>query len=276
MLFILIAFSLSAFSYGAQSSLIVEDVDCLCTTRGVDAFEEPIKFTFGANHGLCIDSCRFRRAITVKRDIRYWSVANILHNGEFVTAKIPLDQIHGLRVGFERFAFGVDHVFLEFAFKSKIQLYSQKDQRPIIGTTHALILSSEGVPALGQKYNLINGFVGEYVLDHRLLTREKLENDLRYSGHAVRFHVVQLDQEQIGRILRRGIERSERESFQSIYNLITNNCSTSMISLLDEQIEFKSKDPDWFQIRKLAAALPIAAPIGTEQALAHRGLIETH
>ncbi len=157
-------------SVGIAEILTASDPACACNAKTSDLFEEPVKFNFGRNKGQCIDSCRFRRGRILRKSGQVWRVANILHLGGYVQASIPFDKVKAAYVGFERFAFGVDHVFLKLTFSEDIELFSQTVRSERAGSTRSIVISSEGVPAVGQNYTLMDGYFGNYLLDHRLVT----------------------------------------------------------------------------------------------------------
>jgi hypothetical protein len=253
--------------------LATADRACACRAEEHDPLEEPLRFAFGKFRGQCIDSCRFRRARVLESAAGELAVANVLHLGRYVQARIRLDQVAGVQVGFERFAPGVDHVLLRFTFTRDVPLFTQDGAAKPAGSTRAIVLSSEGVPPKGHPYSLAEGYWGYYLLDHRVLTGDELSRWVAKLRHPLRLLPLSLGGPAAGRVLESGIRRSDRESFASAYRLFANNCSTAALSLLDAETGFHAENWDPFHWEELEAALPIAGPLGTEHALRYRGLI---
>ena len=194
--------------------------------------------------------------------------------GKYREGKVKVGAVKNVQVGFERFAPGVDHVFLRFELSEDIPLFEQNGRGKPIGTTRVLVISSEGVPPKDHKYSMSEGYWGQYLLADRLVTGEELERWVKQLNHPVRLFSLHLSEAQVSRILLRGIRRSESSSFQSAYQLFANNCSTSALSLIDEETGFKATGWDPFHLTELEEALPIAGPFGTARELRIRGLID--
>ena len=253
-------------------NLFTPDASCACDPKIKDSLEEPIRFAFGKFQGQCVDSCRFRRARILENSSQTLVIGNLLHLGHYVKARIPLNKVESVQVGFERFAPGVDHVVLRFSFSEQLPLFTQFGKVTPAGFTRAIVISSEGVPPKGHKYSMSEGYFGYYLLDHRLATGEEMNQWTVKLHHPVRFVPLKLAQPQAARIHAHGIRRSDSESFASVYQLFANNCSTAALSLLDAETGVRRAG--FFPWAELEDALPIAGPMGTEHALQNRGLIE--
>ena len=252
--------------------LVVPDQACRCDQKIADPLEEPARFDFGKFRGQCIDSCRFRRARVLENGPEELVVGNILHLGRYVQARFRPSDVESVSMGFERFAPGVDHVLLKFRFKEKVELQSQDGRASPAGSTSMIAISSEGVPPKGTHYSLSDGYMGHYLLDHRVVTGEELDRWIGKLRHPFRLVQLKLKGPLVGKIFARGLRRSDAESFLSAYQLFANNCSTSALSLLDAETHFKSENWDPVHWEEFEAALPIAGPFGTEHALGYRGL----
>lgn len=265
----------TAWAFPARAQRLFEiDRTCACDPKAQDFLEEPIRFAFGKFQGQCVDSCRFRRARILRERSQEIIVGNVLHLGKFVRARIRLDEIESVQAGFERFAPGVDHVFLLFSLLADAPLRSQDGRSTFLGTTRRIVLSSEGVAPKGHDYSLSEGYQGHYLLDHRLVTGEEMAAWIGKLNHPLRLVTLNLSGAEAARLLARGIERSDAESFESSYQLFRNNCSTSALSLLDWETGFRKLNWDPLHWEELEAALPIAGPFGTAHALAYRGLVK--
>jgi hypothetical protein len=268
----LLLFSATSVSFGSEPAthLTAADASCACNPKASDPFEEPVKFAFGKFTGQCVDSCRFRRARVRSNAGGELVVTNLLHLGKYVQARISLADVTGVEAGFERFAPGVDHMLLRFSFDRGVPLFAQDGSNTPAGTTRLVVLSSEGVPPKGRPYSLSEGYGGQYLLDHRLVSGEELAAWTKKLVHPLRFLPLVLSAEQSARILERGILRSDAVSFRQAYQLFSNNCSTSAIALLDEETGYHASNPwedGWEQ------GLPVVGPFNVERALRNRGLL---
>lgn len=269
LLLLFLALSLPA----RAANLYTIDPACACNPKMHDPLEEPIRFAFGKFRGQCVDSCRFRRARVLDGRGGELVVANVLHLGRYVQARLRLRDVESVQMGFERFAPGVDHVLLRFTFTEDQPLVTQEGAGEIVGATRAIVISSEGVPAKSHPYTLGDGYLGNYLLDHRVVTGEELSSWVAKLHHPLRFDALSLSGTQAAHVLERGIRRSDAASFASVYRLFANNCSTSALSLLDAETGFHKQNWDPFGWEELEAALPIAGPLGAEHALSYRGLL---
>ncbi len=274
----------------SASPLVQRDMSCGCHAE--DPLEIPSKFNFGVFSGLCIDACRFRpaRLLFWEGSTQRIEVGNILHEGFFYKSAFSLNQIEQVDVGFEMFAPGVYHVFLKFTLQSKpkkpiYRLPQLSNARGLpaasssLSELKTLILSSEGIPPKDQGFNLIKSYFENYVLGYRLLTGEEFERWTRQQNHPVKFYKLNMSSESARRVFLSSMRRSEERGLESVYKLFSNNCSTSVLSLIDTEIQMPNSlhhTPSTLlaPIFKLEEALPIIGPIGTLRALESRQLIK--
>lgn len=255
---------------------------CRCASSSSDEFEIPYSFPSGPYKDQCVDSCRFRYAEilhtkqykNLKASGDEWLIANILHNEKFYVGLIPFSKFRKIEIGFEEFKTGIYHVFLRFPLEdsdSPLTLVSQngndKGDKP--ESSRGLVISSEGVPPKDQPYSLWEGFLGNYLISHRLTTSEE---SLRWTSklkNPVHYHALNMDPEEVVKVLKAALEASHNERLSQNYRLFTNNCATSILRfLMMGRKKIEVSDWDRFEI-----ALPVAGPIGTLPVLKKMGVL---
>lgn len=280
-----IASLLLPLSSPAQLDLTRSNSECVCNTSVNDVFEEPQAFNFGKFSGQCIDSCRFRSVKILSEeklqtknsvlDTRTLDVVNILHFGKFYKSRIYLEDIQNVEAGFEEFRPGIHHVFLRFNLKisaPSLKLISQSDSKMKPIEIRSLVLSPEGVPPKNHKYDLFESYFGVYLLVHKLTSGDEMDRWIKSQSHLVKFYTFKTQPEVAAKVLKRGISESQRLGIQNVYQLFSNNCSTSTLHIVDAEIGKISSPSMW---SKLEDALPISGPIGTLRALKNRNLVES-
>lgn len=272
---LLIFLALISSATAAPAPLTKPDAGCACDPKVADPLEEPIRFAYGKFTGECVDSCRFRRARILEDKGGVLKVGNVLHKGKYLTAEIDPSKVSQVQAGFERFAPGVDHVFLRFELSEDVPLFAQNGKGPAVDHTRTLVISSEGVPPKKHRYSLLEGYFGYYLLNDRVVSGEELGAWVKKLLHPTQVYDLHLTPAQAAAVLARGLLRSEAESFRSAYRLFGNNCSTSALALLDAETGYKREGWDPFQLEAFEEALPLAGYFGTAHALLGRKLIES-
>ncbi|KHD88195.1 MAG: hypothetical protein OM95_10545 [Bdellovibrio sp. ArHS] len=249
--------------------LTLPNSSCSCTTSAQDSLEEPQSFKSGKFQGQCIDSCRFRPARILENQ-KELTVANILHFGSYYKTTLNLQDFEKIEMGFENFLPGISHVVLRFTLHGKapaLRLVHQTDtERPPV-LVRTLVLSSEGVPPKDHKYTLLEAYLGNFLLVHRLVTGEEFTRWVAEYKHPSTFLPLIVPAGKVGKILLKGIQESDQQRLQSVYALFSNNCATSAFRFLDS--ELPATRNTW---QRLQEALPIAGPLGTQSALRERKL----
>lgn len=259
-------------------SLTLEDENCACDPGLYDLYESPIEYDYGALKGRCIDSCKFRTVKILENDRKEkrLRVANLFHKDEFWTADIFLRKggVKGIQYLFEQFNPHVNHTSIKFDFVEPILLKSQITP----GKTeevNSLILSVEGVPPEKDKYSMLDGLLGRYVLAYRILTYSSYKahaDKKKYSLKPFTLNMSKIDAEELMRI---GLKRGERESFVEKYHLLFNNCATASLDLLmaasGSSYSFEWNIEDFYDA---ARGLPLTANFGTLRSLKYNGFVE--
>ena len=275
MIFIALLFALCRAS-ALQQQLTYIDPQCACPSTIVDTIEKPMRFSFGKSKGLCIDSCRYRPAqllANAKANSSEIYVANILHYGFFYKGKIQIEKLDRIEMGFEEFLPGIYHVFLQFHVKESekpIILVNQSDTKKPTIQARSFVLSAEGVPPQGREYSLFESYLGYYLLVTRIATGEETTRWTKEKRHQVKIMPLDVSPQIAAQIFFHGVEQSHNRGTQNIYQLFTNNCSTSALSYIDMAIGTSGSSSSWM---KFEDALPIAGPFGTVRSLEARKLI---
>jgi hypothetical protein len=250
---------------------------CVCDSSVKDEREETLQFEFGPFKSQCVDTCRFRRAFFLKNE-KTKLVANVLHKGKYWTATIPKNAIEEVDAAFENFLSGISHVILRFRFSKPIKLALQgnKNGKPQKEQTeiHDLVLSAEGVPPKGHQFSFVESATGQYLLAYRMLSIEDTVTWMIFDKkHSVRQFKLDLNADTRERVFDAGLNLSQASSFNTIYQLFTNNCATSAIDLIDKEHPYHHQWNDWLDLVYFQRAVPVSWNFGTLYALGKRGLI---
>jgi hypothetical protein len=264
-------------------SLTVKNVNCVCKADVIDPLEEPISFNFGKFKGQCVDSCRFRsaRILYNQTDTQQPSpneirIGNILHIGIFREALIPFNNLQYVEAGFEEFMPSIYHVFLKFQFDEKtepIKLINQVNPKAPVIETHSLVISPEAVPAVGHKFSLFGGYMGDFLLAIRVISWDEMQSRILKTNRTIKLFKLNLSKAQALQLFIHGIDESNKLRLENNYFLFSNNCSTTSLNLLDFILNNGKKTSlsDWTRFEE---ALPISGPFGTLHALKKRKLVK--
>jgi hypothetical protein len=270
---------LTATSQAQSLHFTQSTTDCACSKDHKDPLEEPQAFNFGRFQGQCIDSCRYRPARILKISLKKGSiqVGNILHLGSFYRTTIHLGDIQSAEAGFEEFLPFVHHVFLKFTLKTSapdLELINQIDPHSDKAHVRSLVISSEGVPPKDHHYNIVESYYGNYLLAHRLATGDEMQRWTQKLGHPLKLFALNTQADVASKILLKSIQESDKQKLQNVYQLFTNNCSTSALSFIDSELPISSPVAPESSWTKFEEALPITGPIGTLRALLKRKLVD--
>ncbi|MCB0378371.1 MAG: hypothetical protein KDD33_07755 [Bdellovibrionales bacterium] len=240
--------------------------DCSCHSE--DPFEKPRRYHYVIGGSYCIDSCKYRKPIPLAIDATSITLANINSHREFYSAKLPLDQIESVSLVYEEFRPGIHHTAFLFRFKKSFMMRNQRpSQNKDLLNSNELIVSPEGVPPKDYKYSVVDGAIGNYVSLIRYRSAKDFFSEAEEKGHPLT--LFQLDDKVFDakKLLMASLEMSDQKSFQSVYQLIFNNCATMVTDLLlmssDQLISLGWDSSD---VVNWTRGLPLKGPIGT---LAH-------
>lgn len=240
-------------NFEESSPLMLSHSQCACRGTSPETYEDALVFNFGGHNGQCVDSCRFRKAVILNPDKHVY--ANILHDGKYWVAKVPVDKTIGLQVGFERFLSRISHVVLRFRFDPKFPVELTEVDHPENHTRiQDLVLSAEGVPPRGEEYSFVASATGQYPLIYRFLSvQDALKWMIETKHHSVQQFQLQVSSLERQRILIEGFRRSASLSFRFKYHLMTNNCATSALDLIRTRQPLAPS-----LIRDLQGAIPVS------------------
>lgn len=275
------------FSMAWAEPLALPSSECSCNAELRDRLEDPAKFNFGQYAGKCVDSCRHRRSKFVPAaglpksldGLNEVTISNYLHEGKYWIAQVPFQKVESADVGFEEFMPGIFHVFLEFHFPkdAPVILTPQIPKKGVAPLKiQSLVLSSEGIPPKEGAYNFVDAYMGRYMVGVRILSHEEVINwSVKGLKHKVSWYELQLETEQIRKILIKGLNVVERDSFQVKYGLFSNNCATKALDLIDDVVNPEvASYPIYYKLfYPLERSLPVAGPLGTFHVFRSRNLI---
>ena len=262
--------SVLGISFEARADIKIEAPACACDEKISDPFETRLQYNFGPFQGQCVNSCKYRNVVILPPDKseKILRVANILHDNQYWIAEIPENEVEEVSIIFEKFLSSISHVALKFHLKHPMNLKAQvgKAQTQI----QDFLFSAEGTPPRGSTYNLWDGAQGNYFLSMRFFSLEQaVQTMVKMRNHQVSQFRLNLSPEKRWGVLREGLRRSMKNSFNSIYQLISNNCATTALDLLDSQTGFQEVS-SWMNWEK---GIPVDFSYGTLHALELRGLV---
>ena len=258
--------------------LVAPERSCACNAAGNDRLENPSRFNFGAFVGRCIDSCRYRRSELLRRDGgETLLVSNFKHEGRYWKARIPLRAARAADVGFEEFRAGIFHVFLMFHFDERhpVVLFPQEGDAGV-RRVFELVISPEGIPPKRGKYNFFDAYMGRYLTGVRLLSKEEFgDRSIRKLKHKVTLYGLEMPAPKVPELLSAGLQAIHRASFTEVYGLLSNNCATKTLDLIDRVVKPDvAAYPFYYRLLyPLERALPIAGPFGTLNVILSRQLV---
>ena len=258
------------------------DDSCRCDSASLDPFEEPKSYSRGRYQGICIDSCKYRSGRQVTSPIQdqpVLHVANLYHEDSFWTAKLPIKEIQSAHFVFEEFRPHINHTAVKIEFKRPIELKSQTDIYKVAFIKNILI-SPEGIPVKDQKYNFLDGILGNYTVAYRLESFKAYEAVARKLNHKLSLYELSLEEVNMGEFISSALQTSQKESYMVSYNLFLNNCATTTLSLLvasqhPENIEHSTEL--WTSsLNHLAHRFPLSEGLGTLWSLRVLGFVKGH
>lgn len=261
--------------------MLREDVQCGCAeSKEADLLERPLRYTHGDFSGRCVNSCKYRypEILNVSDDKSSLLVSNILHNNEFWIAQIPLPALRGVYILFEEFAPGINHVAFQFQFNGvvDVKLYSQKEKNSSVHSLQvsSLVVSPEAAPPEGVKYNLWDGFVGNYALMNRIMTYDKYSELIKEVKHPLRKYPAKMSLVEAQRLFVRVVTEAQSVT-KNQYQLFFNNCATTVIdSTLYAKDLLVSKQWDHWDFLDPLRGIPSSHTLGTLRTLQWWQLID--
>jgi hypothetical protein len=271
---VLLAFLMAWSAAFASTNLVAPSAECACDAAVGDRLENPLKFSFGVFDGECVDSCRYRKSSTLESNV----FSNFLHLERYWKARVPVERAERAAVGFEEFLPGIYHVFLVFQFPdSHPVILSPQDGKGKNEKVSTLVISPEGIPPKEGKYNFIDAYLGRYVTGVRLISRDELARwSVHKLKHKVSLYSLKISPAKAVELLKAGLQFGQQHSFQQVYALLSNNCATNTLDLVDKVLKPEASEfPIYYGwLYPFERSLPIAGPFGTLKVFLSRGLIQ--
>jgi|GEM_PF-3159181 len=250
----------------------------------IDKYAEPLRFGFGRFKNQCVDNCRYRPVTQIQSpsDDFIFSdqveIANIFHKGQFYKAKINFKMLDLAFAGFEEFAPGVFHFYLEFKSSDNEHKFLLTPQSEVLTPlrpvqSDSIIISAEGIPPLGSSYTLLDGYQSNYLLGVLSYSGEEMRERSALRLHPLKSVQLNISPKQIKSIFLDALKTSSTQKLNAVYQLFSKNCSTTSVGFLKSNLDLETKvrDSIW---NKLQIALPIAGPFSTLTALKSLGLVK--
>lgn len=246
--------------------------DRSCAFDKDDKYEDPIRLGThsGKYSGRCLDTSELREARTLSESNSIFKVANIRHDGRFWTASFPKadNEIQAVEylVVREGFLITSGHTQMMITFKKPVKLRSQTDSSK---TTYVrnFVYSVEASFPKGVSYSIVDGLGTNYPLIGRVLSaQQRIQEDLKakYKRYPMR-----LGYQEKAQLLALILKQAPALSEGRYYNTFKNNCTTALVSLVDQLPRFANYQ------------LGFGAVIGTDPIIGHsvnamkkRGLLE--
>lgn len=273
-------------SLALATPLVTYSPNCICDPNIVDRLENPKQISFGAFNGQCVDSCKYRRSKLAKATKNNYSkhvhfhLTNLLHENQYWTAQIPVDAVQTAQIGFEEFIPGIYHVFLVFNFPENQPVRLQSQLRSNSSTqTQTLVLSAEGIPPKNGEYNFIDAYMGRYVTGVRMMSLDQIVHwSVKIKNRQLVLYTFEKGPQEIAHLLKTGLLESEKNSFDTVYDLFKNNCATNTMDWIDQVFTpERPQFPIYYSlIYPIERAIPIRGPFSTFDVLVSRNLIRNN
>lgn len=267
-------FVLSAFYSFEGRPLLVNDMNCLCNGSINDQYNLGLRFSQGKFKGQCINSCEKRPVVVLRstntgEERSGLEVANIFHEGEFWKSHLPTNNILKSKIIFEQFTNKFNHVAIEFVFDRHIDIHlisHNQPERILLLRRNSFVFSSEGIAANDQRYDMIDGFKGNYPMFYRLYSTEKFKELAAKKGHPVTSYNTKFDKLENQKLLLSSLEKSTTQS-GSVYQLFFNNCATSTIDLLLKAKSNSKARIRFWNVMDPLRGVPLNIGFGTKRTL---------
>lgn len=269
-------------SYYSARNLMIEtvtelDEGCRCRDSVNDPFDQPHRYSFGRYEGMCINSCKFRSAHTEPVTQRPGSlkVGNIFHKKAFWHTEINLHNVERAYFVFEEFRPNINHTAIRFQLRQPVLLKPQNAPNKKPFYVSSLLVSPEGIPARGTKYNFVDGILGNYTLVYRLITYESFVAYAESKKHKVLEYKLSGKHLNFKKLLTNSLKTSVSQSFKPVYQLLAKNCATTSLALLFAARQEGPAMADWSsEILNLAQGIPLSGEMGTLYSLKNYGFLD--
>ena len=135
-------------------------------------------------------------------------------------------------------------------------------------------MSAEAVPPKDHPFTFSESSLGQYLLAYRILSiDENVDWMVLSRKHVVKQFSLDLPASTRQNLLRAALNESQDKSFQTAYQLLTNNCATSLMHFLVREIGYQPTLFDRLDFVSWQQAIPLDAPVGTLFALSAMHLV---
>lgn len=229
-----------------------------CRCRADDPYDQGPVMPSGRYAGRCQNNCvsRTLRPLT-PIDGETVEIANVIHDGRFYTAALPMHDVSRVLVqtifqpGLVGFMAG--HTQTRFQFATPVTLRPQAGWDDGHGDllVRDIIISAEANGPQGEAFDIfVNGMKGTYTLVYRAIALDPLRDDVDRIGRdafipgrpgsrggRIRQMDLNLNQEQRTKLLRGALAYAQRAGSFQIYHSLAKNCSTEFFfSMLDASL----------------------------------------
>jgi hypothetical protein len=266
-------------SHDARSLSKVVSIEnaCRCETAKGDAFDPGFKIEVGGLAGKCIDSCEYRPPVLIEKQNGKTHMANVFHEDHFWKLNLDESSVSSAELLLEQFAPLIYHTAFIFRLKAGRKALLQS-QLPGGKTRYvdSFVFSPEAFPARGEKYTLWDGFWPNYPIAMRIYSNDKFMELMKQKRHPITYLPLNLNQQELKKLVALSIDFGTSRSLRSIYQLVMNNCATSV---LDLAMMAKGQEPvTGNMLKQLTSPLrgiPLTIYFGTRPNFYNLGLVST-
>jgi hypothetical protein len=232
---------------------------CLATTCGA------ARMPSGPYAGQCLDTHDKRVAVISKDDGREMTVTNLYHAHRFWTATINWSAITSVRIEFERFAapFAIvaAHTQLRFDSSQGIVLQAGKASQ----TIRSFVVTYEYTAPPGIPFDIVAGEFNNFGIVGRMVSSASRHQEER--GDPLQSYRLRLSSSAAAQVARMAIYRSQQLGYATMYNTLSENCTTEIFVVLDQALHYRGAP--------LQLGFPLNDPVvqPSLQALRSRGLL---
>ena len=227
---------------------IMED----CEIDENDPFDREERMPAGPHKGLCIDTSIHRSVRSVDeatlrdwgiRDVNVTAMANFRHDEKFWVAVVPNEIIVDAmyQVFFMTKAVPITHGQLRLRLNHggrKIRLIEQKRTPPrkSIVLEEDIVFAEYGVRAKGhdENFNALHGVIDQYSISFVFQSLSQASKWAFDSKIKVNQYVLDLETENVRKVLAKGIELGTENGMQTPYNTFTASCHNTVFMVLHE------------------------------------------
>jgi hypothetical protein len=182
-------------------------------------------------------------------------VANFYHNGEFFVARIPVSKFNSVVLLTAPFSKMASHTMLRFVTDkdARVELVAKVESNsantevtikpleiPI--PIKDMVFSIDGTEPRGQGgWNMKDAIAGAYTIAHRFVSVQERFSWFVMEGTPIKQVELNISREMVQRLVRKGIETSQTETWSRGYHLICANCTNLALRLFKDNIPYSER-----------------------------------